>query len=181
LIAHDIGKLTEREREVLWLLARGHDIKSAAFELSISASAVSDRLRQARRKLGVSSSREAARVLVIRESNTRKDAHRFLEAPKASVPPQAGGPFAFARSGLAITVIIAATAFVSIIAFDYPTPNSKSAPHPSIDCQAFASAQEKNGTQRSSRNVHFDASTTGKEAVSPSAPRAKKAEFCVTY
>lgn len=61
MIADDVGKLMERECEVLGLLARGYDIKSAALELSISTSAVTDRLRQARRKLGVTSSREAAR------------------------------------------------------------------------------------------------------------------------
>jgi hypothetical protein len=48
---------------VLRLLLRGHDIKSIARELSISTTAANERLRTARQKLGVSSSREAARVL----------------------------------------------------------------------------------------------------------------------
>lgn len=62
-----VGRLTEREREVLRLLMRGHDVKSIARELSISTSAVNERLRSARLKLGVTSSREAARMLSAHE------------------------------------------------------------------------------------------------------------------
>jgi len=59
----DVSRLSEREREVLRLLLAGHDAKSAARSLGISVHAVNERLREARRKLGVSSSREAARIL----------------------------------------------------------------------------------------------------------------------
>lgn len=55
--------LSEREREVLRLLLVGHDAKSIARTLDLSVHTVNDRLREARRKLGVSSSREAARRL----------------------------------------------------------------------------------------------------------------------
>jgi hypothetical protein len=54
---------------VLRLLVRGHDIKSIARELSISTTAANERLRSARQKLGVSSSREAARVLAAAEGD----------------------------------------------------------------------------------------------------------------
>lgn len=56
------NRLTDREREALQLFAHGHDAKSAAATLGISVHAVNERLREARRKLGVSSSREAARI-----------------------------------------------------------------------------------------------------------------------
>lgn len=56
--------LTEREKETLRLLAAGHDAKSAAVELGLSVHTVNERLRAARRKLGVSSSRAAARRLL---------------------------------------------------------------------------------------------------------------------
>lgn len=59
----NIDALTEKEKEALRLLLAGHDAKSSARELDISVHTVSDRLRQARRKMGVSSSREAARIL----------------------------------------------------------------------------------------------------------------------
>lgn len=60
--------LTEREKQTLRLIVRGHDAKSSARELGLSVHTVNERLREARRKLGVSSSREAARLLLEAES-----------------------------------------------------------------------------------------------------------------
>ena len=62
--------LTEKEKETLRLLLRGHDAKSSARELGLSVHTVNERLRDARRKLGVTSSREAARQLLAEESDT---------------------------------------------------------------------------------------------------------------
>ena len=62
-----LHSLSGREIEVLRLLLSGHDAKSVARELELSVHTVNDRLRDARRKLGVSSSREAARVLAMAE------------------------------------------------------------------------------------------------------------------
>lgn len=58
-----IDQLTEKEKETLRLIVRGHDAKSAAIELDLSVHTINERLRSARRKLDVTSSREAARVL----------------------------------------------------------------------------------------------------------------------
>lgn len=63
----DISELPEREREVLRLLLRGHDAKSIARELGLSLHVVNERLRDSRRRLGVTSSREAARMLAAHE------------------------------------------------------------------------------------------------------------------
>ena len=60
--------LTEREKAALRLLLRGHDAKSSARELGISVHTVNERLREARRKLGTTSSREAARRLLEAET-----------------------------------------------------------------------------------------------------------------
>lgn len=60
--------LSEREKETLRLLLAGHDAKSAATALGLSVYTVNERLREARRKLGVGSSREAARVLARAEN-----------------------------------------------------------------------------------------------------------------
>lgn len=60
--------LTEREKDALRLMVRGHDAKSAASELSLSVHTINERLRSARRKLEVTSSREAARLVFERES-----------------------------------------------------------------------------------------------------------------
>ncbi len=62
-MADAVAGLTEKEKEALRLLLAGHDAKSAALELGISVHTLNDRLRAARRKLGVTTSKEAARVL----------------------------------------------------------------------------------------------------------------------
>lgn len=55
--------LTEKEKQTLRLLLDGHDAKSLARCLGLSVHTIHERLRDARRKLAVSSSREAARLL----------------------------------------------------------------------------------------------------------------------
>jgi DNA-binding CsgD family transcriptional regulator len=67
-MAIDPGILTDREKTVLRLLAKGFDAKSAARELGLSVHTVNERLRSTRRKLQVTSSREAARLLCEREN-----------------------------------------------------------------------------------------------------------------
>jgi DNA-binding CsgD family transcriptional regulator len=58
-----VAALSEREKQVLRMLLHGHDAKSIARELDLSVHTVNEHLREARRKSGVSSSREAARRL----------------------------------------------------------------------------------------------------------------------
>lgn len=65
-----IEALTEKEKETLRLLLGGHDAKSMARHLGLSVHTVHERLRDARRKLSVSSSREAARLLHRHEGTT---------------------------------------------------------------------------------------------------------------
>jgi DNA-binding CsgD family transcriptional regulator len=68
-----LAALTEREKDVLRLLSRGFDVKACARELDISEGSVTERLREARKRLGATSSREAARLYAQFES----DPHRF--------------------------------------------------------------------------------------------------------
>ena len=56
--------LTEKEKQTLRLIVRGHDAKSVARRLGLSVHTINERLRDARRKMSVSSSREAARLLL---------------------------------------------------------------------------------------------------------------------
>lgn len=56
--------LTEKEKQTLRLVVRGHDAKSIARSLDLSVHTINERLRDARRKMSVSSSREAARMLL---------------------------------------------------------------------------------------------------------------------
>ena len=58
-----LASLTERELEALRLLAAGHTVKSIAATLGRSEASINERLRDARRKTGVGSSRELARLI----------------------------------------------------------------------------------------------------------------------
>ena len=63
---HSLGSfagLTDRELEVLRLLAAGHTVKTIAVHLGRSEPSINERLRDARRKTGAGSSRELARLL----------------------------------------------------------------------------------------------------------------------
>jgi DNA-binding CsgD family transcriptional regulator len=61
--------LTEKEKQTLRLIVRGHDAKSSARNLGLSVHTINERLRDARRKMAVSSSREAARMLLEAEND----------------------------------------------------------------------------------------------------------------
>jgi DNA-binding CsgD family transcriptional regulator len=60
----DASRLNAAERQLLALLAQGHSVKSAAALAGLTENAVNERLREARRKTGVGSSRELARLVV---------------------------------------------------------------------------------------------------------------------
>ena len=62
-MSQGLHALSEKEKQTLRLLVSGYDAKSMARHLGLSVHTVNERLRDARRKLAVSSSREAARQL----------------------------------------------------------------------------------------------------------------------
>ena len=62
--------LTEKEKETLRLLVDGYDAKSMARYLGLSVHTNNERLRDARRKMATSSSREAARLVRAAESGS---------------------------------------------------------------------------------------------------------------
>ncbi|WP_010215441.1 helix-turn-helix domain-containing protein [Sphingomonas sp. PAMC 26621] len=78
-----IGTLTEKEKQTLRLIVRGHDAKSTARSLNLSVHTINERLRDARRKMAVSSSREAARILFEAEGDA-------LAPPPPEFPVDAG-------------------------------------------------------------------------------------------
>lgn len=63
-----LAELTDRELEVLRLLTAGHTIKSIATSLGRSEASINERLRDARRKTGIGSSRELARLVAGQEN-----------------------------------------------------------------------------------------------------------------
>lgn len=60
--------LTDREKEILRLLVAGHTVKTIAARLGRSETSINERLRSARRKTGVGSSRELARLLDLQKT-----------------------------------------------------------------------------------------------------------------
>lgn len=67
MMTDGLEALTEKEKQTLRLIVRGHDAKSIARALDLSVHTINERLRDARRKMAVSSSREAARLLLAAE------------------------------------------------------------------------------------------------------------------
>lgn len=109
-----LDDLTAKEKDALRLLLRGHDAKSSARELGLSVHTVNERLRDARRKLGVTSSREAARLLLVEEGAELLDAaperlgdKRLWGAAEGGAAGQATPSAArrWARHGLALPSI----------------------------------------------------------------------------
>ncbi|MEO0418042.1 MAG: DUF4019 domain-containing protein [Pseudomonadota bacterium] len=149
-MADAIDDLTDKEKQALRLLLAGHDAKSAALELDISVHTLNDRLRAARRKLGVTTSKEAARALGQAEQSESEPApqsfvHKPLgvqENPEnqhlSSVADRSeGGIIAFAarRKGLLIMSLTLALALTAV-AF-IPSQNPSATPAVVSDDSAF--------------------------------------------
>lgn len=117
-----LDDLTDKEKETLRLIVRGHDAKSAANALDLSVHTINERLRNARRKLDVTSSREAARLLFERENSDPKNlGYRALGDDAATLPvddfstPQTGRPATLWIGGITMTLVAAmALAFAMV-------------------------------------------------------------------
>ncbi|RYF24117.1 MAG: DUF4019 domain-containing protein [Oxalobacteraceae bacterium] len=118
--------LSEREKETLRLLLAGHDAKSISRDLGLSVHTVNERLRDARRKLDVTSSREAARLLGNVERGTPNyfgDRQSGVVQPsiigKEELPSRrfgTGHPLAWLGGGMLImSLIIAAAALLPLV------------------------------------------------------------------
>jgi DNA-binding CsgD family transcriptional regulator len=79
--ASGVGSLSDKELEILRLLTAGHTVKSIAARLGRSEASINERLRDARRKTGVGSSRELARHVAaqkIWDKNIELSTHRSV-------------------------------------------------------------------------------------------------------
>ena len=123
----NLEALSEREKETLRLLLQGYDAKSIAKHLGLSVHTVNERLRASRRKLEVSSSREAARLLALSEHrlpNSIVDKQIEMAGDAANV--NNGGrrngrtgvehPIVLAIGGTLIVSLIIATAVLAWVA-----------------------------------------------------------------
>ena len=89
-----LADLSDAELEVLRLLATGHTIKSIAATLGRSEASINERLRDARRKTGVGSSRELARQVAAQKNWDRTfdlPAGAPVDEDRASPAAGAGG------------------------------------------------------------------------------------------
>ncbi len=137
-MTHPTDALTDKEKETLRLLVRGYDSKSIARHFDLSVHTVNERLRNARQKLAVSSSREAARLLHEREGEGTATAPENLgdkdlgDAPAAPdtitqvMPPNGRGW----RMSLPMTigVIVFMSIILSLIALVAASPDAARPP-----------------------------------------------------
>jgi DNA-binding CsgD family transcriptional regulator len=110
--------LTEKEKQTLRLMGRGHDAKSMARHLGLSVHTIHERLRAARRKLSVSSSREAARLLLASEGDHPDSlGHKVLGEAGQGADPSRGAAAIDARGHRAPWIIAGALIMTFIIEF----------------------------------------------------------------
>jgi DNA-binding CsgD family transcriptional regulator len=137
--------LSDKEKDALRLLLRGHDAKSSARELGLSVHTVNERLREARRKLGVTSSREAARRLLEAEGEAPEmlGDKRLGEARQAAAQHTADtatGRWAGKRRALTLAGVLAMSLIIAAL-FLPASPLSLTAPAPAVTLAASAEGE----------------------------------------
>jgi DNA-binding CsgD family transcriptional regulator len=162
--------LSEREKEALRLLLVGHDAKSIANMLGLSVYTINDRLRDARRKLGVSSSRAAARRLAEMDGNAPNfvgakqigdaEADSLVERTEEPVSPRSSGHrLAWLTGGMLIMSLIIAAVALSTIGAHNGAPasaqNVSTATSRTAETEASSAARNWVGLLD---NGHWDAS-----------------------
>jgi DNA-binding CsgD family transcriptional regulator len=101
----DLSRLNEAERRVLGLLVEGHTAKSIANATGLTPAAVNERLREARRKTGVGSSRELARLLKAQENRFEQIGMGRSVAP-AATPSSSGADHWRPQTGVFVMIAL---------------------------------------------------------------------------
>ncbi|MFC5342958.1 hypothetical protein ACETK8_13745 [Brevundimonas staleyi] len=132
--------LNASERELLLLLGRGHTAKSIAALKGLTELAVNERFRSARRKTGIGSSREIARLLVAKENRddiigVAEPAAPVAPLPRPDAPHRASPLRRWSLSMSAAAILIAA----AVLAQQTATPPER--PLPSGAEAMFAARQ----------------------------------------
>lgn len=133
------ASLSEKEKEALRLIVRGHDAKSVARELNLSVHTVNERLRDARRKLSVSSSREAARMVLAAEGGTPEIVtdKTLGDAAPSSAMPSGSDWIAKRRLVWIVGGVLAMSLIIALVAMNALSP-ATSAPPPAEPRPAVA-------------------------------------------
>jgi DNA-binding CsgD family transcriptional regulator len=142
--------LTEKEKETLRLIVRGHDAKSMARHLGLSVHTINERLRDARRKLSVSSSREAARLLHKHEgADPENSADKQIggagdtqHVGQAGRPADGHGRSRFARLGTGVTIMTLALGLLALVALPQTGTAPSGAATVATDSAAATSARQ---------------------------------------
>lgn len=144
-----LDALSDKERQALRLIGRGHDAKSCARELGLSVHTVNERLRIARRKLCVTSSREAARLLLAAETPDCLGDKDLGDAPVSPGPAQVAAS-AHRRSARVLRAAVLGVAAMSLmIALLLPaSPLTVLTPAPQAPAPAVSAAAQSNAAAR---------------------------------
>jgi DNA-binding CsgD family transcriptional regulator len=126
----DLSRLNDSERRVLRLLAEGHTAKSIANTINSTPAAINERLREARRKTGVGSSRELARLLKAQENR-----HELIGVAKSpsgrTALPQTDAEPSHPRTGVIVMfvlLVVAAAGAAALMTQDSPPTTSSDDP-----------------------------------------------------
>lgn len=128
----DFHCLNNAEREVLVLLASGHTAKSIAALTGRTEGAIHERLREARRKTGIGSSRELARLLRQQENWDENNGVDGCGTPGAPPSRPAGGRRRLILIGFAMIAIVAALSAV-LLSLSAPQAPLQTQPSPPAD------------------------------------------------
>ena len=139
------SSLSDRELEVLRLLAAGHTVKSIAAQLDRTEASINERLRDARRKTGVGSSRELARLLDAQKIWDRNfDLSTGASTTKTTEqPPSKGRPWSKGKIAMLMTLPVAAAGLLMFATNPIPqaaSPQVAQAASPQV-AQATAARQ----------------------------------------
>jgi DNA-binding CsgD family transcriptional regulator len=118
--------LSEKELEILRLLAGGHTVKSIAAQLGRSEGSINERLREARRKTGVGSSRELARLIEAQKNrDTKSDLSPPADPGEGVSVPRCKGAFGWTKGRIAMAFLLPAAALgLALVASTAPLPET---------------------------------------------------------
>lgn len=153
----DLRCLNDAEREVLALLASGHTAKSIAALTGRTEGAIHERLRDARRKTGVGSSRELARLLREQENWDENNGVDARTPAGAGLAGPAGGHRRRTLIGFTMIAIIA-TLGVAVLSLSAPQVTLQTPPSATADPIFDAAIPPSNSTPQTLRR-QFESET----------------------